>query len=482
MTMTRAILMMVALVLAELTCSLESGMLYVALSSLYKVYGDPIGVGWLITAFTLTAAGSAAVAGRLGDLYGRRTVMLLMLILACAGSTLSAVTTNLSLVIVGRGIQGASMAILPLGFGILRETLDKRNLGLGISVIGATYAFGGGLGVVLGGAIVDHFDWQAIFVASALLALVSFALVILFVPGARTPPKHGRVDLGGLLFAPAIGMVLYGASEGSGHHWTIDLVGILIAGLALLAVWYRHERRQADPLIDVRQLARREVGLANLALAAISAGPLLGPALVLPLLQQPAWTGVGFGVSATMAGIVKLPGNITATLGSLTGGALSRRISVRSIMVAAGLLSALGWFGLAISHENFWLVVVITTILIVPTGTVILALVPQIIIQATPEQRTSESTGLSQVVRAFAKAVGTQIIALCFASALVKTPEGGSYPAESAYVAAYAVSGVLSVVCVLFLFALPRDVRGVSSERGETAIAPGLGEMTQIER
>jgi predicted MFS family arabinose efflux permease len=192
-----------------------------------------------------------------------------------------------------------------------------------------------------------------------------------------------------------------------------------------------------------------------MALAAIAMGPLLGPALVLPLLQQPMWTGVGFGVTATLAGLIKVPGNVTATVGSLLGGALSRRINVRSIMITAGLLSALGWFGLAVSHENFWLVVVITTLLIVPTGAIILALVPQIVIQAVPEERTSESTGLSQVVRAFAKAIGTQIIA----------PEGGSYPAESAYVAAFCISGALSLICVFFLAMLPKNVRGISSER-----------------
>lgn len=461
----RIILMMIALVLAELTCSLESGMLYVALSNLYKVYGDPIGVGWLITAFTLTSAASAAVAGRLGDLFGRRRMMLIMLGVALVGSVLSAATTNLALVIVGRGIQGASMAILPLGFGILRETLDKKNLGFGISIIGATYAFGGGLGVVLGGAIVDHFDWQGIFVVSALMAILSFVLVALFVPKAAVPPRGGRIDLGGLLFAPAIAMVLYGVSEGGGRSWTVELAAIFAGGLALMAIWYRHELRQAEPLIDVRQLGRREVGLANMALAAIAMGPLLGPALVLPLLQQPMWTGVGFGVTATLAGLIKVPGNVTATVGSLLGGALSRRVNVRSIMIAAGLLSALGWFGLALSHENFWLVVVITTLLIVPTGAIILALVPQIVIQAVPEERTSESTGLSQVVRAFAKAIGTQVIALCFASALVATPEGGSYPAESAYVAAFCVSGTLSLICVFFLAMLPKNVRGISSER-----------------
>src|SRR5690606_8318103 len=156
-----------ALVSAELVCSLESGMIYVAISGLYEQYGDPVAVGWLLTAFTLTAAASAAVAGRLGDLYGRRRVMLWMLAIAFSGSLLSATHPDLDWIIAGRAIQGVSMAILPLGFGILRENVDERHLGLGVSIIGATYTVGGGIGVIIGGVVVDNWHWQGLFHISA---------------------------------------------------------------------------------------------------------------------------------------------------------------------------------------------------------------------------------------------------------------------------------------------------------------------------
>jgi len=454
--------LLIALVVAEMTCSLESGMIYAALSALYKQYGDPIGVGWLLTAFTLTSAASAAVAGRLGDLFGRRRVMLVMLGLALAGSMLSALTKSLPLVAVGRAIQGVSMAILPLGFGILRETLPPKNLGFGISVIGSTYTVGGGLGVVFGGIIVDHFNWQAIFIVSALLAFASLVLVLAFVPKSARPPAQGGIDwIGALLFAPAVAMVLYGLSEGLGRSWTISLVVILIGGLCLFAFWLIHELRHANPLIDVRQLGRREVGFANLAFAAISMGPLLGPVLLLPLLQQPVWTGIGFGVSATLAGFIKLPANGAATIGALVCGALTRRVNVRSIMIVAAVGSALGWFGIVMNHHDFWVVVLLITVLIVPTGSILLVMTPQVIIQAVPDERTSEATGLSQVVRAFSKAIGTQVIALSFASAMVSAPGGGAYPAQSAYVLAFMICGGLSVVCLGFILLLPANLQSV---------------------
>lgn len=99
-----------ALVLAELTCALESNMIMVALSKLYELYGDPVHVGWLITAFSLASAASATLCSRLGDIFGRRRVLLIMLGVACVGSVISATSHDLNIIILGRVLQGASMA------------------------------------------------------------------------------------------------------------------------------------------------------------------------------------------------------------------------------------------------------------------------------------------------------------------------------------------------------------------------------------
>lgn len=104
---------------AELTCSLESNMIYVILSPLYEEYGDPVLVNWMLTAFMLTSFGAAAIVGRLGDVFGRRRMMMVMLVVAAFGSMLSALSNDLIIVIVGRAFQGATMGILPLCYGVL---------------------------------------------------------------------------------------------------------------------------------------------------------------------------------------------------------------------------------------------------------------------------------------------------------------------------------------------------------------------------
>jgi MFS family permease len=474
--------MMAALVMAELTCSLESGMIYVALSPLYETYGDPMTVGWLLTAFTLTAAASAAIAGRLGDLFGRRRVMLIMLLLAFSGSVLSATSSDLAWIIAGRAIQGISMAILPLGFGILRETVDRRHLGLGVSIIGTTYTVGGGIGVLVGGFVVDNFNWQTLFVVSAGMALVSVAMVLLFVPNTPAKPSSRGLDIvGGVLFAPAVALMLYGIAEGSGRGWTWNLAGIAVAGAAIFGLWFFYEWRRPNPLIDVRLLGKREVGLANLNIFIISLGPLLGPALVLPLLQQPVWTGVGFGLAATAAAFVKLPANAVSALADITAGMLTRKVTVRAIMIPAAVASAIGWFGLALFHDNLFVVATFLILFTVPSGSLLLIMTPQIILQSVPEDRTSEATGLTSVVRAFGKAIGVQIIAISFAMDQVLTRDGsGSFPGESGYVMAYSIAGILSLISLGLMFALPRGgalggasaASQISPDEGGSGLAP----------
>src|SRR5690606_29382715 len=97
---------------------------------------------------------------RLGDLFGRRRVLLIMLGVAVIGSLISAFSANLTLITFGRVLQGASMAVLPLAFGILRENCPEKQLNVGVGILGGTFSIGVGLGAILGGYIVDNAPWQ----------------------------------------------------------------------------------------------------------------------------------------------------------------------------------------------------------------------------------------------------------------------------------------------------------------------------------
>lgn len=455
-------LLMTVLVVAELSSAFEMSMIYSALSTLYRIYADPVGVGWLITAFLLISAAAAAICAGLGDMYGRSRVLVVMLALAALGSVISAVSTDLGWIVAGRCVQGVAAAILPLCFGLVREKIPAPSVPLCIGIVAGTAALGSAMGFLLGGVIVDHLPWQWLFYFSALLAGLGLVLCLLFLPMERPQEQIKRHDLaGGLLFVPAIAGVLYGITEARNWGW-IDArtLGLLAVSVALLAFWVRHELRQANPLIDVRLLANRQVALANLAFGATAFGAMQSQLVTLPLMQQPQWTLVGLGATATLAGVLKASSSLFGAMGAPTSGLLASRAGARASMLGGAAVVFLSFVVLTFNHSSLWLVALVSCFAVFGMS-VIYAAVPTLILDVAPPDRVSEAAGLSSVTRAIMGAVGAQVIATVLASSTVSDPNHGPgiYPAATAYTWAFGMIALSSVVCLLISLMLPKPKR-----------------------
>ena len=452
-------LLLLALVLAEIVSATEATMIYGALRVLTRDLGSPVLVGWSITAFLLVAAGAAAVGARLGDLYGRRRVLLASLLLAGSGSVLSALSGDATGVIAGRAIQGMAGAILPLCFGLVRQHMPAAQVPFGIGVVAAAAFVSGGLGFVAGGAIVDHLHWSWIFVVGAGTAAVAWPAVRACVPPDPATTVREPVDIAGvLLLLPAITALLLAPTQAKAWGWGDARVWALVAGgLVLLAVWVRHELRVSAPLIDVRLLGRRQLALANLGMVLLALGPLQSGLLLSTLLQQPTWTGAGLGLSATVSGLVQAPPMVLAVLIGPGCGALAARRGARAPALLACALLLLGWAGLWLAHGSLpW---VAAMALVSGIGlAAIFAAAPMLIVEASPAQRTSETTGVSSVLRHLFNAIGSQVVALTLASATITdAAQGpGRYAAPQALTLALAVVSVLALAACVVTACLPR--------------------------
>ena len=464
--------MLLALLVAiEFVNALESSMIYPALSKLYGIYGDPAHVGWLFTAYLLASALSSALCSRLGDLYGRRQMLLLMLGVAVCGSAISAVATDLNVIILGRALQGATFAILPLAFGILRENAkDSRDVNLGVGILGGTYALSNGVGFILGGFIVDHGRWQNIFTVSASVALVVLFVAVRYLPTGKIPPKPERLDLAGALFVFPISALLLATTYGKSLGWDSPVVLALVGGgVVTLVAWVFHERRQANPLIDVRLLRNPTIAIVNITIFFTAMAPMVYPIVILPLLQQPLWTGVGFGISATLAGIIKLPTNATSGLAGVGAGLFARRYSMRPAIILAAITNFVAFTALIFFHDSVVFVAAVCILLIAPAGVIIFGCAPGMIIEAAPAERTSEATGLTSMLRSLATAIGTQLIAYCMASSAISNSAGVKFPDESAYVATFTLMAGCSLASLIFALLIPG---GKAAKGRKVAVAP----------
>src|SRR5690606_19523223 len=212
-------------------------------------------VSWVVTASLIAGAVSTPVLGRLGDMYGRREVLVAALLCLAAGSLLAALSTHILLLVAGRTLQGVALAVVPLGIGILRDVLPPARVASSAALMSTTMGVGAAVGVPLTSLIARYADWHAVFWMSGGLGLLALTLVLAFVPRAQAR-TGGRFDAAGTLGLTVVLVCFLAAvSRGTEWGWTSPAVlGLFAVSLAVGAVWVRHETRVADPIVELSSM------------------------------------------------------------------------------------------------------------------------------------------------------------------------------------------------------------------------------------
>jgi MFS family permease len=451
-------LTLVALGAAVLSCAFEISMLFPALPAIIRDFGDPSAVFWTVTIHYLTAASSVALSGRLGDLFGRKRVLLVVLALSVCGSLLSLRSTTLLGLVIGRGIQGLSAAAIPLSFGIVRQALPPARVPFGVGIVASVAPVVGGVGALVGGLLVDHASWRVLFAVSAIVAALTIVLVYSVLPsGTRGARK--QIDLvGGVLLPPSIAALLLAIHFARSWGWAdTRTLALCVGGLALLAFWYRYESRHPDPLIDVRLLGRRQIGIANLGMALFGLGALQNNQIFSILLQQPVWTGTGFGATATRTGMLFVPFIVVNMIGGPLSGRLAARYGGRVPALIGMCLTAIGWTALALAHSSLSFVMLMAYTQCLGIAMLFAAL-PNLVVEDAPSDRTSEATGVLSVVRQIAASIGTQVIGYTLATSTVLDQAGGmaNYSTDAAFTLTMAFVAGVCVASVLVASLLPK--------------------------
>jgi MFS family permease len=384
----------------------------------------------------------------------------------------AAVSSSLWIVVAGRVIQGVGGGIFPLCFAIIRDEFPRDRVARGVGLMSAIAGIGGGLGLVLGGVLVDHVSYHWIFWLGAGMGLIAAIAAQLFVPESpiRTP---GRLDLRGALVL-AVGLVLpllaisQAPHVGWGSARTLLLIG---AGVAVLAFWVALERRTPQPLADIEALAKTPVLMTNIATLLVGFG-MFGSFILIPTLaESPTSTGYGFGVDATHAGLLLLPGSLAMlALGPLSG-IVGSRVGNKVPLAIGGFATALGLALLAVAHGSQGEVIGFSVLMSGGIGFAYAAM-PNLIIDAVPPQQTGEATGFNALVRSVGSSLGSQVSATVLAASAVS-----GIAADSGFTRAFAVSAVVAGCAGALAVVIPRTaLHGHAPALDEIGAASPLGE------
>ena len=454
----RANALLAVLALAGTVFAMMQALVIPALPRIQADLGaDADGAAWISTAYLLSASILTPVIGRLGEVAGKRRMMLASLAAFAAGTLVCAVAGSLGELVAGRVVQGAAGGIYPLAFAIIRDRLPRERVPAGIGLVSSLLGIGGGLGLVLPGPIMARLSYQWLFWLSLVVIAAAFVLAARYIPADGPAESSARVPWRScLLMAAGLSALLIAVSESAAWHWgNIRTLGLLALGAAALAAWARAESRSSNPLVDMSLMRLRGVWPANAAAALIGMGMYASFLIIPELVQAPARLGYGFGASVTGAGLFMLPTAAVQLLLGPASGLLHRRFSLRAQLIAGQLSCAAGFAGLAVWHDAPWQIYAAATVLGVGFWLCLVAL-PNQVVSAVPAARTGSATAVNTVVRNAGGALGGQLAAAIIVSSV---RAGTGAPAASGYIEALILCATATCLGAVVACATPRKSR-----------------------
>lgn len=417
---------------------------------------------WVVTSTLLAAAVITPIAGRLGDMYGKRRIVLVLLAVMIVGSAIAALSPGIVGLIVGRALQGAVVGVVPLGISIMRDVLHENRVDSAVALMSATLGVGGAVGLPISALVAESTDWHWLFWIAAALGAVVFLLVLWIVPVSvlRTAGRFDYVGAAGL----AVGLigVLLAVSRGNSWGWTSPLtLGLTAGGILILLAWGWYELRIDEPLLDLRVAARRPVLLTNLASIAMGFALFTSNVSHPQILELPTTTGVGLGLSLFAASLVVMPSGLVMMVLSPLSGALARTIGPRVLLVAGSVSLILAYgFSLLFSTE-VWHFVVANILIGFGIGFGYAAM-PMLIMRSVPPSETGASNGLNALARSLGTSTSAAVVGVVLAT--LSTGEGETrVPTAQAFDVSFALGLGAAIVALVLALLIP--TRPASRER-----------------
>ena len=433
-------------------------------------------VTWVITAYLLSASIFTPIMGRLGDMIGKEHVLIATLLALSVGSVIAGLAHSITVLIIGRAVQGIGGGVMPLSFGIIRDEFPKERLPSAIGTIAAMTAVGGGAGLVIGGPIINGLGFHWLFWIPLIMTSVAALCTYLYIPESPVRTK-GRISwLAAVSLSAWLVTVLLAVSEAPVWGWgSSKVIGLLLASIFLVALWIKVETTVASPLIDMKMMRIPAVWTNNLVSFLFGVGLYSVMAFLPEFLQTSRSVGYGFGASTVVSGLYLLPMTFGMFVLGLYSGKIAARYGSKFAVIIGSAISCVGYVVLAFAHDQSWEIYVASACLGIGLGLAFSAM-SNLIVLAVPPAQTGVASGMNANIRTIGGAVGAGVMSSIVTSTLLK----GGIPAESGYVHGFIFLAVATLFAVVAAVLIPTAIPDGQAHlaHAELAILPG-GTITE---
>ena len=424
---------------------------------------------WSLTISLLMGAVATPTLGRLGDGRHRRAAVLGALCAVLLGCVLAAVPGPFGLLLVGRGLMGVGLGLIPLTMAIARDALNGERRTRVVGLLSITAVAGIGLGYPLTGLIAERFSFRAGFVFGAVVVAVALGLAALVVPSVADRPAVRLDWVGAVLLAGGAAGVLLAIAQF--ESWSGALIALVLLGsLAVLALWAWLELRTRHPLVELRLVRDRTVLTADLTGLVAGVGMYALMSMVIRFAQTPTSAGYGFGSGIVASGLLLLPLSIMSTAASRVAPALARRIGQRAVLPIGCVVFLVANLLFAVERAHLWQVAVVMAIAGLGIGCTFAAL-PGLIVASVPAHETGSAMSFNQVLRYVGYSAGSALSATVLEA---HTPAGGQLPTGSGYTTVAVIGAVVLAVAAVVSAVVPGSERDPGVELLEESVADAV--------
>ncbi|MET9680612.1 MFS transporter [Streptomyces coeruleorubidus] len=419
-----------------------------ALPLLQRELGVSPAEGALIgNALLITGAVITPVAGKLGDRYGGKRVLVWLMAVVSAGGLMAGLAPNLPVLLLGQVLQGVMVGALPLSFILVRKHLTTGESQAAIGLVVALFTGGSMVGMLFAGPIAEGLSWQWMFALPTIVIIATTLVVSRLMPHDPPIRSDDRIDwpgtvlLSGTLLAFMLGLVTV-TRDGGVPPLAVGAIAVVVATLA--TGWVVVERRAAAPMVDLRMLAQPAMWNACVLTFVITTS--FGMvAFLLPQLLGVSADGYGFGAGTTDIGLFLLPGAIAGAVSDSVGGIAARRFGPRAVVIVGTVVTASTMIALASLHTAEWQLVLAKVLTAFAAGVGTTALLASTA-TAVETKDIGIATSLLVVTRVIGVALGAQVAGAILDAGAEPTT---GRPAESAFVTGFVVAGLVAALSLL---------------------------------
>jgi len=369
-----------------------------ALPVLSKFFNaDYDSLSWIITSYLISGTISAAIFGKLADIYGKKRIFVILSLIYAIAVSFGGFAQNLTQFIAIRTIQGLGMGMLPVAFSLLNDELPKEELPLAQGIISATFTIGASIGLVVGAWITQNFDWQWSYHSAVPVAFGLFIAALILLEESPYRKKE-KIDFGGIslisIFIVSIILVL---SEGVYWGWTSPLIlSLVFLGATALFLFIFYERTVDEPFININLLKQKNIMLPNLAGLFASGGMFYLFYSIPPILQDPP--PAGFGKDIFTSGLVMVPASLLGIVVAPIAALVVRKYGPKVSVIIGTVIMLFAFLLLYFNRGSATAITEDAAFIGSGTSFVFVGIINTIIVSA-PRGDTGQVTGMNTVFR-----------------------------------------------------------------------------------